>query len=345
MTVEDPNPAEPGPEHTPAPPPPPARVSGGRRRLWLTPGGISAIAAVAALVLTGIGLFLQARSSASVPAVESPGPSPAAPVLFVYGSSMPGMSRYGEISEYVTGSTRDSVQGQLYDSGLGYPMAKFGGDGEVRGFLLWLDPQTADAALAEMTRVEAGLFHPVSVRTRSGVTAQAYQWIEATDGYPRIETWDGSTEDFGLETPWPELAVGDCFQPTIEESSVLTIWCEAPHAYEVYHAAPLDLGGSQAREAAEAECVAAFAGFVGIPHDESTLTTRVYSIGGTRRGTRPGAVRGGHSRDAAGRHPRAGSPLKRSGFRPCWPPGPAQLSSLATIRCTLSQVRVVMSLP
>lgn len=254
-----------------------AQKSRNQRRLWLTPGGISAIAAVAALVLTVIGLFLQARATAPTPLPTDPGPSQGAPALFVYGSSMPGMSRYREISEYVTRSARDSVQGQLYDSGLGYPMAKFGGEGEVRGFVLWLDPETADAALAEMTRLESGLFHPTSVRTLSGVTAQGYEWIGVTDGYPRIEAWGGSNEHFGQEAPWQELAVGDCFQPAADEALVLTIWCEAPHAYEVYHAGPTESGETGVHEAAAAECAAAFAGFIGIPQSESALTTRVYT--------------------------------------------------------------------
>lgn len=286
MTTERPQPTGPGPgDRTPAPPPadgttaPPAgdRPRSGRRRLWLTPGGISAIAAVAALVLTAIGLVLQARASVPAPPATSAVPEPDAPALFVYGSSMPGMSRYREISEYVTRSARDSVQGQLYDSGLGYPMAKFGGEGEVSGFVLWLDPDTADAALAEMTRLESGLFHPTSIRTRGGVTAHGYEWISATDGYPRIDAWDGSTEQFGAQTPWTDLAVGDCFQPDSDESTVVTIWCEAPHAYEAYHAAPLDAGDAGVREAAVAACDAAFGAFIGIPLPESTLTTRIYS--------------------------------------------------------------------
>ena len=251
------------------------RRPGPRRRLWLTPGGISAMAAVAALVIGVIGLFLQARSGETAPvATATPGPGEA-PALFVYGSSMPGMSRYGEISEYVTGSARDRVGGLLYDSGLGYPMAKFGTGGEVRGYVLWLDPATADAALAEMTRLESGLFHPVSVRTAGGVTAQAYEWIGPTDGYPRIDAWDGSTAHFGQEVPWPELVVGDCFQPTTEEATVMTMLCAAPHAYEVYHAGALPPEAGNADAAAE--CEAAFAGFVGLSREESELVTRVYS--------------------------------------------------------------------
>lgn len=233
------------------------------------------MAAVAALVIGVIGLFLQARAAEPGAAPASPAADAGAPALFVYGSSMPGMSRYAEVSRYVTRSARDSVEGRLYDSGLGYPLATFGSGGEIRGFVLWLDQGTADAALAEMTRLESGLFHPTTVRTAGGVTAQAYEWIGSTDGYPRIDVWDGGTAHFGQEVPWVELTGGDCFQPTTEESLVLTMLCAAPHAYEAFHAGPLDTGTPAA-----AACDAAFEAFVGVPPDESALVTRVYGDDG-----------------------------------------------------------------
>jgi hypothetical protein len=47
----------------------------------------------------------------------------AADKLFVYGSTMPGQSRYGYIEHYVESSTPDAVEGLLYDSGQDYPLA------------------------------------------------------------------------------------------------------------------------------------------------------------------------------------------------------------------------------
>lgn len=267
----------------------PAAGGGGRRtrarRVWLSPGGISAIAAALAAVAALIGLFLQQREPASTPSPTTAPPSAATePALFVYGSSMPGMSRYDIISRYVTRSARDTVQGSLYDSGLGYPLARFGGDGQIRGVVLWLDPATAEAALTEMTRVEAGLFHPVTVRTATGVSAQAYQWIGSTDGFPKIDAWDGSTAHYGARVRWPELAPGDCFQ-AFDDETVTTSWCTAPHALEVFHTGTLKEGAADPRSAAERACRGPFAAFVGRDPDDSELVLRVYSGGTSAPGT------------------------------------------------------------
>lgn len=247
------------------------------RKIWLSPGGISAIAAALAAIAALIGLFVQQRQA---PATPNPTPAPpsaaAEPALFVYGSSMPGMSRYDVIGRYVLRSARDTVQGSLYDSGLGYPLAKFGGDGQIRGVVLWLDPATAEAALTEMTRVEAGLFHPVTVRTASGVSAHAYQWIGSTDGFPRIDAWDGSTAHYGARVGWPELTPGDCFQP-FDDSTMTTMWCGAPHAFEAYHTGTVQAGAGDVRMQAEKACEVAFAGFIGRKPSASDLTTRVFS--------------------------------------------------------------------
>ena len=169
------------------------------RRTWLSPGGVSAIAAVVTLLIGVVTFVVQQGTPTQQPTTPSVSVTPGAeqPSLFVYGTSMPGMTRYGAISQYVTGSARDAVAGLLYDSGLGYPLAKFGPGGDVRDFVLSLDADTADAAMAELTRVEAGLFHPVKVRTRSGVTAYAYEYLGATDNLPRIDVWDGSTAHYG----------------------------------------------------------------------------------------------------------------------------------------------------
>ena len=252
------------------------------RRAWLSPGGISAVAAVAAVLVAAIGLFMQ-REPASLPAPPPSATTPTESALFVYGSSMPGMSRYDVIGRYVVRSARDTVQGSLYDSGLGYPLARFDGGGVVRGFVLWLDPSTAEQALTDMTRVEAGLFSPVTVRTATGVTATAYQWIGGTDGFPRIDSWDGTTAHYGSGLTWPELQVGDCFQQ-VDDLAVLTSWCEAPHALEAFHAGTLPEGGADPRAAAETVCTAAFSRFVGRGRSKSELISRAYAQSASESG-------------------------------------------------------------
>ena len=259
------------------------------RRTWLSPGGISGIAAVVALFIGLATLMVQLREpppTQGAPLV-SVTPSAERAALFVYGSSMPGMSRYDAVSRYVAGSVRDSVDGLLFDSGLGYPLAKFGPGGEVRGFVLWLDPATADAAMAEMTRVEAGLFHPVKVRTRSGITAQAFEWIGPTDDLPRIDVWDGTTAQFGQDVAWLDLQEGECFQATDDERTVLLVWCEAPHQYEVSFSGTVKRTGAGARETAEAACDDAHRAYIGRPQSESRLAVRVFDAPVNAKGEVP----------------------------------------------------------
>jgi len=219
--------------------PSPARDPG--RSVWLRPGGISAIAGVAAVVVSAIGVLIaivpgmgQARPTSK----GTPSPSENGEVaLFVYGSSMPGQSRYDEIEEYVVEVEKDAVDGLLYDSGLGYPLAKFGPGDEIPGFVLWLDPDTATDFLRQQTQLESGLFDRVPVRTRDGVSATAYEWIAETDGFPRIERWDGSTANYGAYVDSATVRVGDCFGLTSYLETVITTWCGAPHGFEVYFAA------------------------------------------------------------------------------------------------------------
>ncbi|MBK8460480.1 MAG: septum formation family protein [Micropruina sp.] len=262
--------AQPGPYPQTSPPqlPPPSA----EKSVWLQPGGISAIAAVLAVLVTVISLWATRDPAAST---ATPPPSqPEAPAIFVYGSSMPGQSRYDRVEQFVVATQRDSVDGLLYDSGLGYPMAKFGPGGEIPGFVLKLDPATADNFLREQTRLESGLFHPMTIRTRGGVTATAYEWIDSTDGYPRIERWDGSTAGFGAVQSLRDLSPGDCFQNTPSPPEVITMWCDAPHSYQVFHTADLPQDSATERQAAAADgmCAAAFSDFVGIELADSSLS-------------------------------------------------------------------------
>ncbi len=256
-----------------------ARRQAAWRRTWLSPAGISGIAAVVALLIGFATLIVQLREPSLPQAGASQGPVTSGteqPALFVYGSSMPGMARYDSISRYVTASVRDSTDGLLYDSGLGYPLAKFGPGSEVRGFVLWLDPATADTAMAEMTRVEAGLFHPVTVRTRTGITAQAFEWIGSTDNLPRTDVWDGSTAHFGQVVPWLDLREGDCFQPSVDEDTVLTVWCEAPHPWEVSFTGTVKPTGAGLHESSEVACDDAHQAYIGRRRSESELAVRTY---------------------------------------------------------------------
>jgi gamma-glutamylcyclotransferase (GGCT)/AIG2-like uncharacterized protein YtfP len=114
--------------------------------------------------------------------------------MFVYGTTMPGHQRYEYIQDFVAEATPDRVTGRLYDSGFGYPAAKFGGGQRpIEGYLLRLRPDRVSEARRTFTEMEAGLFEAVPVETESGVTATGYEWIGSIDGMPLIEDgrWNG----------------------------------------------------------------------------------------------------------------------------------------------------------
>lgn len=155
---------------------------------WRSPAGISAMAAVVGVLVTAAALFITGRDGGETPAQ----PAEEQTHMFVYGTSMPGHLRYPQIAEFVAEATPDRAEGQLYDSGAGYPVAKFGAElGTVEGFLLRLRPDRVSEASRTMTQTESGLFERVTIETESGVMAWAYEWIGTTEGLEPIEgVWD-----------------------------------------------------------------------------------------------------------------------------------------------------------
>jgi len=158
------------------------------REAWRSPGGIAAIATVAGVLVTVIALFVSNDQGPAVPAGEEDA------YLFVYGTTMPDHLRYPMIEEFVAEATPDRVTGRLFDSGSGYPAAKFtAGPETIEGFVLRLRPERVFEARRTFTEIEAGLFEQVSVETEGGVAATAYQWIGPTDELEPIAdgVWDG----------------------------------------------------------------------------------------------------------------------------------------------------------
>ena len=99
--------------------------------------------------------------------------------LFVYGTLRPGEVRWQHLEPYVHGEGVDtSVAGELYDTGLHYPAAMFGGEARILGRVYPLAPERMADALAHLDEVEGavrGLYHRVVVATASGHDAWAYQ--------------------------------------------------------------------------------------------------------------------------------------------------------------------------
>jgi gamma-glutamylcyclotransferase (GGCT)/AIG2-like uncharacterized protein YtfP len=153
------------------------------------------------LFLAG-GIFIAA---ALLPAVAGGGdrdghgsvPAEGAQHLFMYGTMKPGHSRYPGIDQFVASTTPNTVVGRLFDTGAGYPAAKFGEDGgRITGYVLRLIPERSAQATEAIADLEGNLFRPVTVETESGVTATAYEYIASTEGMTLISDgiWDTTRE-------------------------------------------------------------------------------------------------------------------------------------------------------
>jgi gamma-glutamylcyclotransferase (GGCT)/AIG2-like uncharacterized protein YtfP len=260
---------------------------GPSRSPWVTPAGISALAGVAGVLVIVVGWFVTGELR-NAGGSEPPGSGASAPQtaqeddaenrLFVYGTSMPGQAGHHVVERYVDSSRRDQVEGLLFDSGRGYPLATFEPGGTIRGYVLELDEATQDDAKRAMTQYEGGMFHPVEVRTESGTTAIAYEWIGDTAGFPRIDVWDSSLAGYGQEAPVNTLVLDDCFDLSATAGMGITVNCEAPHQFKVYHRdvfTDTAFPGLQALEAtANTECSRWFEAHYGTAVDPAS--TRLY---------------------------------------------------------------------
>ena len=115
-------------------------------------------------------------------------------LLFVYGTLRPGEVRWQHLAPYVMGEGREaSVAGELYDTGLEYPAAMFGGPSRIHGRVYPLDDAQLTDALAHLDEVESGvrgLYVRVRVITDDGEIAWAYQCGEPALLSRRIEGGD-----------------------------------------------------------------------------------------------------------------------------------------------------------
>lgn len=101
------------------------------------------------------------------------------PRVFCYGTLLPGQERWIHLEPYVIDQFADRVGGRLYDTGLGYPAARFDEVGNIVGRTFELDRSAADEALDLLDEIEGaveGLYHRVSLVTMTGARAFAYQY-------------------------------------------------------------------------------------------------------------------------------------------------------------------------
>jgi gamma-glutamylcyclotransferase (GGCT)/AIG2-like uncharacterized protein YtfP len=100
--------------------------------------------------------------------------------LFVYGTLRPGQERWPHLAPYVVDEGQDdSTEGVLYDTGNGYPAARFDRPGSIHGRVYALRVDRLDECLELLDEVEGAvidLFHRVAVTTASGAKAWAYEY-------------------------------------------------------------------------------------------------------------------------------------------------------------------------
>jgi gamma-glutamylcyclotransferase (GGCT)/AIG2-like uncharacterized protein YtfP len=122
----------------------------------------------------------------------------APPPLFVYGTLMPGHLRWAVLEPHAVSWRPAAVEGQLYDTGQGWPAAVFApGDDLVRGWAVDLDPAVVDVVMAHLDVVEGvdqGLFRRVEVALLDGEPVVAYELGTSTDALTRIADWEGRAE-------------------------------------------------------------------------------------------------------------------------------------------------------
>ena len=113
--------------------------------------------------------------------------------LFVYGTLRPGQQRWPFLEPFVMDEGHDeSVVGTLYDTGHGYPAAKFDRPGTIFGRVYPLNLDRIDEGLKLLDEVEGAvvdLFHRVAITTSTGLEAWAYEYCGEPQ-FPEIAQGD-----------------------------------------------------------------------------------------------------------------------------------------------------------
>lgn len=128
--------------------------------------------------------------------------SDAGPVrVFVYGTLMPGQSRWRHLSPYAVSWQPATVAGRLWDTGRGFPAATFDDvDSEIPGVAVVLAGAAAEAAIRLLDEIEGegSLYRRVEIVTSSG-PALSYEWLGATDGFESLPGgWPGPPPQRGV---------------------------------------------------------------------------------------------------------------------------------------------------
>ena len=134
--------------------------------------------------------------------------------MFVYGTLRPGAEAWSLLAPYATAWADDTLEGELYDTGLGYPAlvvstgdvpAGTGGDGPlIDGAIVELAGHLIAQALTALDRYEdvpEGLYVRRRLPLGSGRRAWVYVWNRPVDGMARVRgRWSGPP---GAPAPLP----------------------------------------------------------------------------------------------------------------------------------------------
>ena len=121
--------------------------------------------------------------------------------VFVYGTLLPGESRWPLIAEHVLDVERAAAPGDLYDTGRGYPAAVFApaaGAGRSAGRVPGARLTVLDDLLPLLDGIEGEgtLYRRVEVATDQG-PAWSYEWLGPVDGLAPLPA--------GWPAPWLHL--------------------------------------------------------------------------------------------------------------------------------------------
>jgi gamma-glutamylcyclotransferase (GGCT)/AIG2-like uncharacterized protein YtfP len=99
--------------------------------------------------------------------------------LFAYGTLLPGEERWHMLAPFVVDEGfADTVQGEVYDTGLGYPAARFDRAGVIHGRTFHLLASSLVDALRVLDEVEGvvdGEYRRIVVTTTAGYQAWSYE--------------------------------------------------------------------------------------------------------------------------------------------------------------------------
>jgi gamma-glutamylcyclotransferase (GGCT)/AIG2-like uncharacterized protein YtfP len=118
--------------------------------------------------------------------------------VFVYGTLMPGESRWSALRAFAESWEQATTSGSLWDTGQGYPAAIFAVGGDCfPGVIVTIRQDLWPQAIRRLDRIEdeGVLYRRVEISTSKG-NATSYEWIGSTSSlHPMRSGWAGRAAD------------------------------------------------------------------------------------------------------------------------------------------------------